>query len=338
MTPGRGGAGRSALVGLLAVLVVAVGACAGTTEEAGGDPADARADGSAAPAAPGTTEAMAPITGADVSYDVVTEVRTWVDGTRTTPEAGREPAEDVRALETYLWYPEGDGPFPLIAFAHGFAGHPERFSELLSWWAAHGYVVAAPRFPRTSSDSPDNVEGLPDLASQPGDVSFVIDRVLAASAPGGDLEGLVDGERIGAAGLSYGGGTTYGLVYNSCCRDDRIDAAEVLAGFDFPFPGTYDLSVGPPLLIVHGTADPALAYDEAVRVAEGAGVPTWFVTLVDGLHAQPFQDDPSPFDRQVEALTLDFWDEHLAGRTDRVGAIEASADVPGLIELQVLGG
>ena len=335
MTPLRHRLGRSVPAALLAVLVVAGSACTGTTEETGGDPAGARTDGSAAPAAPGTTEATAPITGADVTYDVVAEVRTWVDDTRSTPAAGQEPAEDVRSLETYLWYPQGDGPFPLIAFAHGFVGHPEKFSQLLSSWASHGYVVAAPRFPRTSSDSPDAVEGLPDLASQPGDVSFVIDQVLAASEPGGDLEGLVDPERIGAAGLSYGGGTTYGLVYNSCCRDERIVAAEVLAGFDFPFPGTYDLSTGPPLLIVHGTADAALPYDDAVRVAEGAGVPTWFVTLADGQHAQPFEDSESPFDRQVEALTLDFWDEHLAGRTDRAGAIEATADVPGLIELQV---
>ena len=329
------------LVALLAALVVAVGACAGSTDDtstAGGDPAGARTDGSAAPADPGTAVPSAPVTGADVTYGVVAEVRTWVDDSRPTPEAGREPAEDVRSLETYLWYPEGEGPFPLIAFAHGFVGHPEKFSQLLSSWAAHGYVVVAPRFPRTSSDSPDAVAGLPDLASQPGDVSFVIDQVLAAAEPGGDLEGLVDPERIGAAGLSYGGGTTYGLVYNSCCRDDRIVAAEVLAGFDFPFPGEYDLSTGPPLLIVHGTADPALPYDDAVRVAGSAGVPTWFVTLVDGLHSQPFEDAESPYDRHVEALTLDFWDEHLAGRTDRAGAIEASAVVPGLIELQLLGG
>ena len=334
---------RSATVparaGALALALVLLGAACtagddGTSVGADVPPTDATGP---VPTAPDPIDARGPAeptSGLDLSYEVRALQRTLVDDRRPTPALGGLPAEDERRLDTWLWVPDGEGPFPLIAFSHGLAGRPEGFGQLLSTWASHGYVVAAPAFPRTNGDLPDPTAGLPDLAEQPGDVSFVIDEVLAMAGPGGELDGLVDADRIGAGGLSLGGGTTYGLVYNSCCRDERIVAAEVLAGADFPFPGDYDLSTGPPLLVAHGTLDPAIPYDTAVRIVDAAGVPTWFVTLVDGLHSMPFDDLESPYDRDVERLTTAFWDVHLAGRADRLGDFVAAADVPGLITLR----
>ena len=334
---------RAVAVAALAVLLAA--SCTGTTDASdddlgavGTDVTDGT-DGTTDVSLPSADDPVdgdgaAPRSGLDVTYEVRVTQRTFVDDSRSTPEVGDLAAEDERRLETWLWVPEGDGPFPLIAFSHGVDGRPEGFGQLLSAWASHGYVVAAPAFPRTNDDVADPMLGLSDLAEQPGDVSFVIDEVLVLAEPGGELEGLVDADRIGAGGLSLGGGTTYGLVYNSCCRDDRIVAAQVLAGADFPFPGEYDLSTGPPLLVAHGTLDPAIPYDTAVRIVDSAGVPTWFVTLVDGLHSMPFDDFESPYDRDVEQLTTAFWDVHLAGRDDRLAVFEAAAEVPGLITLR----
>lgn len=331
----------TAAVAVAVAVVVFVAGCSGGVADEDGA---ARAGASSVPQPAGTAAASdpgsstlppgPPVSGGDLTYPVRTETIRLVDEVRTTPAAGSLPEEPRRTLETWLWVPEGEGPFPLVVFGHGLAGHPRLFTQLLGTWASHGYVVAAPTFPRTNRDVPEPTAGLADFEHQPGDMAFVLDEVLAMAAADGPLAGVVDPERIGAAGLSLGGGTTYGFAYNGCCRDDRIDAVQVLAGADFPLPGELDLSTGPPLLVVHGTADPAIPYDTAVRIVGSAGVPTWFVTLVDGLHAQPFEDSESPYDRHVEDLTTAFWDVHLAGRPDRQVAFETAASVPGLIGLQ----
>ena len=66
-----------------------------------------------------------------------------------------------------------------------------------------------------------------DLGEQPADLGFVLDELLG---PESRLEAPVDPELIGAGGLSLGGATVYGLVYDDCCRDDRVAAAMVLDG------------------------------------------------------------------------------------------------------------
>ena len=93
-------------------------------------------------------------------------------------------------------------------------------------------------------------------------MSFVLDHVLAMDRERGNLlSHSIDEHRIGAAGLSLGGITTYLLVYGDCCRDDRIKAAEVLDGLQ---PGvTVDGHV--PLYLGHSDSDPTLPYAERVE-------------------------------------------------------------------------
>jgi len=310
------------------LMLVVTTACTATDEAATAPPNTESTSTTLAVAVASPTAVIEPM-------DVRTEVVTWVDSSRPTPVFGIAPAASDRTLDTWLFVPVGEGPFPLIAFAHGFNGHPDKFTDLLETWASHGYVVAAPVFPRTNNKAPDPTSGLADLADQPGDISFVIDRALAANEQGGSLEGRIDPDRIGAGGLSLGGGTTYGLVYNSCCRDERIDAVEILAGADFPMPGEFDFSSGPPILIAHGTADPAIPIATADRVAAVIAPPVWYVTLIDGLHAQPFENDDSPYDEMVERFTTDFWDVYLRGDDTRSDTLQANAQVDGLSTLTV---
>ena len=52
-------------------------------------------------------------------------------------------------------------------------------------------------------------------------------------------------------------------------------------------PITYVSSDDPPFLIIHGTDDPGVPYDQSVRLAaalQKAGVPTLFQTVDGGLH------------------------------------------------------
>jgi predicted dienelactone hydrolase len=87
-----------------------------------------------------------------------------------------------RPVTTYLWYPRAaseGGPRPLVVFGHGFATTPSLYRRLLRAWAAAGFLVAAPRFPLGNADAPDGPNEN-DIVNQPGDLSFVISRLLAA--------------------------------------------------------------------------------------------------------------------------------------------------------------
>ncbi len=195
------------------------------------------------------------------STPVSTTTMTFVDTSRSTPPWDGMPARPSRTLVTSIWYPAqsgsadkvGQGPYPLIVFAHGLGGSPQDYQALLTAWAAAGYVVAAPLFPLSSSETPGGPDG-GDIGNQPGDMSFVIGQMLKAStSPSGPLSGLIEPDEIGAAGHSNGAITTLGLVANSCCRDTRVKAAVVMAGTTEGLGrGHYDLAEAPPLLVVAG--------------------------------------------------------------------------------------
>ncbi len=67
----------------------------------------------------------------------------------------------------------GGGPYPLIVFSHGLGASPAGYRSLLVVWAAAGYVVAAPAFPKTNSAATDGINP-GDFANQPADVTAVI--------------------------------------------------------------------------------------------------------------------------------------------------------------------
>jgi dienelactone hydrolase len=236
-----------------------------------------------------------------------------VDTSRPTEAGAGMPHQDERRLPTDVYLPAGPGPFPFVAFAHGLDGHPRKFTQLLSAWAEAGYAVAAPAFPLSNDEVPGEATWT-DVGNQPGDISFVIDELLAANEdPASPVYGAIDPERIGIAGLSLGGATTYGVAFNDCCLDERPIAAMVLDGARLHVGGEFDFSRGLPLMIVHADEDPALPYEDAVEAYAEAATPKWFVTLHEFAHASPFENDPDPADDLVTASTIAFWDLYLAG-------------------------
>jgi predicted dienelactone hydrolase len=297
----------------------------------------------------GTTGTVAPTTTmpsvlAGRPNEVVHEQRTFVDASRKTP-AGKSvggipgtPELPSRTLVTEIYHPAAPGPRPLIMFSHGSNGHPEKFTRLLNAWAAAGYVVAAPAFPLTNSHAPAGYANNFDVWDQPRDISFVLDQVLAASTtPGDALNGRIDPGRIGAAGLSLGGATTYSLAFNECCREPRFKAYEVFAGALLPMPKEYVFDHSVPLLIMHGDNDPTLPYSGAADAYVKAKPPKYFVTLQGALHAPAFEDFPdwdAKYHGLVDKTTVAFWDVYLAGETKAPGNIESFAVVPGVSTMQ----
>jgi dienelactone hydrolase len=269
----------------------------------------------------------------ELEVDEITE--TLVDASRPTPAGAETAAEPDRTVVTRIAHPTSGGPYPLIVLSHGATGHPEEYTEAVPRWAADGFVVASPAFPLTNRRVPGALSNIGDVANQPGDVSFVIDEVLAAGDdPSSPLHGLVDPEAIGVVGHSLGGATTWAVSFNTATRDERIDSAVVLAGLVLPMPdGEFEFDSGLPLLVMHGDADdvPIEPNREAYEQAVG---PKWFVTLLGAPHQPAFTDLESPHDELVTRTVLDFWHGTLDGDADALERVTADATDPELSSVQ----
>ncbi|HEX6311545.1 MAG TPA: hypothetical protein VF152_07935 [Acidimicrobiia bacterium] len=313
----------SLLVGLVAVALAS--AC---SRGSGGSTSSATPAGQAAP-----TTVVTTTTGSVRGLEVTEHTEELVDASRPTQAPVAAPD---RTLTTTIRYPTEGGPYPLIVFAHGFDGHPRKFVRLTTVWAQAGYVVAVPRFPLTNDDIAEGV--LADVHEQPADVSFVIDEMLRLDdEPGSAVAGRIDEEHIGVAGLSLGGITTLAVAYNGCCRDDRLDAAIPMASIQYPFPGEYELT-DVPLLLFHGDADPVIPHGSSAETFAAAAAPKFFVTILGGGHAQPFEDVDDPADEMVQAVTTDFWDLELKDQPAALDRLLADAEVPGLTAVQYAAG
>ena len=315
--------GRKAtpLVGAIAAALLVLGACSSSGAKQGSSSNTATSQ----PSTSTTSPRMLP---GHTSW-----IETFVDTSRpTVPTPG--PGRSSRTLVTAVYRPNGSGPFPLIVFAHGLIGHPEKFTKLFSVWADAGFAVAAPAFPLTNSHFPKALANSADAVNQAADVSFVLDKVLALAAdPGNRLYHAIDETRIGAGGLSLGGFTTYEVVYGKCCRDNRIKAAEVLDGFH----PSVAIDGHVPILIAHSDTDPAIPYRSAVKIFDASHAPAWFVTLHGASHASEWENDVTPYDHIAERLTLDFWQATLGGDARAFAKLRQDATVPKLSSIQAKG-
>jgi dienelactone hydrolase len=246
------------------------------------------------PSSPATVTDSRPFT-----YTVSHEV--FVDTTRATAKPGDPAYDSKRTLPTDVYVPNASTPRPLILFSHGYHGTPSKFSQLLGAWARAGYIVAAPQFPLTS-DRGAPYDQVGDYLNQPGDISFLITQLLS-----GPLRPQIDASRIGAAGLSLGGATTYGLVEASCCRDARIRAAAVFDAVRLPFAEPLGKN-SVPLLISHIDTDIAAPYSTAEEGFADAVPPKWFLTFHGGIHPEAYEDAPSPHDFTATQTSIDYFD------------------------------
>jgi dienelactone hydrolase len=257
------------------------------------------------------------------------ETLTLVDPSRPTedPSAGRSAPD--RTLVTEVYVPPGPGPFPIVVLAHGNNGNPGKLSQLLEAWAGAGYVVAAPAFPLTN-DLSGGPSILADYVNQPADLSFVLDELLARSRRStGPLAGRIDARRIGVAGFSLGGATVYGMAYNRCCLDRRIDAVLLMDAARLDFPGGAYRPIRGPVMFVHLRNDPLVPYRLSTESYAEAAPPKLLMTLERGIHPEPFENLPSPHDAAVIAATTAYWDLYLQ-RQGTIRTIVRAGTEPGL--------
>ena len=240
-------------------------------------------------------------------------VMTIVDRDRASSPDGPDDAPVAcRILKTTISMPaDATVARPLILAVHGRDGEPARLGALLDTWAEAGYVVAAPRFLTTDKDA-DDMPTPAAVARQTADARFVLSRVIELAAePGSPLYGRIDADRIGAAGMSLGGMTTYGLVSNTCCRDTRIDAAILLAAVHRGFDRGRYVTPQLPTLLIQGDRDNG--YHNSADTFPTLASPTWFVTLHGSTHSPPFEEPRGPEAPIVDSTTTAFWNRYLRG-------------------------
>jgi dienelactone hydrolase len=243
------------------------------------------------------------------------------DVPRTIPTVIRYPVSAPGALDVWGAQP-ASGPFPLVVFAHGFAVTPGTYQALMRAWVQAGYIVAAPFFPLTNANAPGGPDES-DLVNQPGDMSLVITRVLAASAQGhGVLAGLVNPSRIAVAGQSDGASTALDTADDHRAPDRRVDAAVILSGADLPGMDSFPFAVGsPPVLAVQGTADKSNLPVSTYRWFRLARSPKFLLTLVGAGHLSPYRTQPQLGIVQRETIAfLDRYLRHLPGARARMWA------------------
>ena len=258
-----------------------------------------------------------------------------VDPARPTDEVVREgavvlEASDVRTIPVEVVYPgagqggEGSPPAataarPLVVWINGLGGLAAPGDPLLLALYDAGFIVAAPNSPEVSAPAGQ----FADVPELPADVTAVIDALLDPDdGVGDDLSATIDADRIGVAGHSVGAGAALALAYHDCCRDDRIDAVAAYGPARLDMNGFAELKViGPPLLLVGGSADEIAPTSESQAVFDLAQdsdeSQAYLLEIAGADHFQPIYDGPATPQGATSAEALvTFFGVHLAGDVD----------------------
>nr|WP_139141851.1 alpha/beta hydrolase [Micromonospora chaiyaphumensis] len=222
--------------------------------------------------------------------------------------------------------PVAAGRFPVVVYSHGLHSLPELHAALTTRWAAAGFVVAAPAYPRTNLRARDFTRA--DVRNQPADGWRLIRHLVRLDArPGDPLAGHLAVDRFAAAGHSAGGFTTAGMFTSG--HSPRLRAGIVIAG-----GGLAGSFAGPvaPLLFVHGGADPIVP-ESVGRAAYARSLgPAVFLGLPGQGHGE-YLTPGRPGFAQVLATTTDFLRWTLYADRRARDRLPADALLPGLTTL-----
>ena len=171
------------------------------------------------------------LAGDTAAPDMAHAAKSFVDQTRTIKASMGFAGSATRRIDVQVWQPSGDGgPWPLVVFSHGTFGRSDNAMHIVRELVSHGYMVAAPDYPLTSSNAWTKVRfaDISDVANQVKDVSFIITSLLADP----ELGPRIDREKIGVAGHSLGAVTSYFTAFGRQVRDPRVKAVALTGGAD----------------------------------------------------------------------------------------------------------
>jgi dienelactone hydrolase len=218
------------------------------------------------------------------------------------------------------------GRFPVVVYSHGLRSLPELHAPLTTRWAAAGFVVAAPAYPRTNLRARDFTRA--DVRNQPADGWRLIRHLVRLDGrPGDPLAGHLAVDRFAAAGHSAGGFTTAGMFASG--HSPRLRAGIVVAG-----GGLAGSFAGPvaPLLFVHGGADPVVPESVGRAAYARSRGPAAFLSLPGQGHGE-YLTPGRPGFTQVLAATTDFLRWTLYDDRRARDRLPADAVLPGVTTL-----
>jgi polyhydroxybutyrate depolymerase len=225
----------------------------------------------------------------------------------------RPPAGDVAATTTiagvahrYLVsvpaHYRADRPTPLVLLFHGFGSDASSIADLTrlpSRGAARGFIVVTP-------DGPNQTWQLSGTGSDGAYIDGLVATVSRALC--------VDPSRVYAAGFSQG--AAFAIFY-ACARPGRVAALATVA-VDFQLGCTKPISI----LAFHGTADPAVPYqDGAVGLSlPGVKVRGTLLNLSDWARLDQCRTPPTTTTVGTE-VTLTVWGRCQGGAAVRLYTI-----------------
>ncbi len=168
------------------------------------------------------------------------------------------------------------GRFPLVVFSHGFAGYPEQSVTLTTHLASWGFVVAAPDHVERSLDGRlgTAATGVP-VATDLAVLQSTLKLALDASNGPGRLHGLVDPNRVVAAGHSAGAGAAYQFA----SADPRVKAwISYSVGFDGQ-GGPAPKAPAKPGMVMLGTTDGIIPPASSRKVYAAMNAPKYLVQI-----------------------------------------------------------
>jgi pimeloyl-ACP methyl ester carboxylesterase len=196
-------------------------------------------------------------------FDVATDTHDLVDPARFIPDPDAPNGKSPRSMKVRLWHPQSKrhDPQPLLIYSHGLLGTGEAVEYIARVLGSHGYVVAAPDFPRTNRSQGEQANSR-DVFNQPRDVALVIDWLLARSQDQEDeLYNAIDAERIAAAGHSLGALNTHLLGFHPEWQEPRIKAVVSLGGPTSLFTRKFLTTRSIPYMAIAAPQDAFIEYE-----------------------------------------------------------------------------
>jgi len=173
------------------------------------------------------------------------------------------------------------GGYPLVLFSHGYAGFPEQSVSLTTHLASWGFVVAAPDHVERSLDGllGTGAVGVPKMTDVAA-LQATLNLVLQDSEATGVLHGLVNPNRVVAAGHSAGADAAYALA----SADPRIRAwISYSVGFGGQ-AGPAPTTPTQPGMVMLGTTDGIIPPAQSEQVYAGMHTPKYLVKIADAGH------------------------------------------------------
>jgi dienelactone hydrolase len=190
-----------------------------------------------------------------------------------------------RSFPARLSYPTRGGPYPALAFAHGYTGRAAQYASTLDALAQTGIVVIAP-------DSETGAQANHSRFADDLNRSFAWltseSRVGATIVP----RGKVDGSRTAVAGHSMGGA----VALLAAARSRTVDTVATLAALPTPEAAAAVRRLRVPSLFVVASDDRIILASATASLFRRARSPSLLASIRGGSHCGCLDEAPPACD------------------------------------------